>query len=314
MDIKTFIGNLKSQSVAETARDLLVGMFREEYTLKALGGNISARVLQNWYEKGLLPYEKSKGKYHHFNFIELIWLFIVEELRSFGMSLENIRRVKEQLFEEYDLDGFIAPLDKIGALDILRVFNNVEDKDVEAYNDWYDQYKRNIIVKPLEEYIPLKVTKLTDLYVLLVTHILLADRVFITISSKGDVTSYSAIEFNELSTDLGQDTKIILPLSKFFNKYLKDHRNLDFLSETGIINKNEAELLDKIHNGFYKEIKITFADTEIKDIKYKEEVKNTNYELLAKIIARKEYQDITIKTENGKIVYTAVEKKNKHKK
>lgn len=157
----------------------------------------------------------------------------------------------------------------------------------------------------------MKVAKLSELFMIINTIFDGTDRYFLTISSEGEVRDFSSSQFSDFANDLGQDIRIVLPLNKFFYKYVEDYRNLDFLSEIGLINKNEAELLTKVQQGQYDEIQIVFRDQKMKQANYKKEIKKSYYGLMAKIVAQKKYQDIVIKTENGDIVYAALVTKNK---
>lgn len=57
---------------------------------------IPHRVMNHWVEKGLLPdgVKKTDG-WRRFTSIEIAWLWIISSLRDFGMSLEDIARVKK---------------------------------------------------------------------------------------------------------------------------------------------------------------------------------------------------------------------------
>lgn len=61
----------------------------------------SARVLNHWINDGLIEVEEGKkNRIKHFKLVEKVWLNIIIEMREFGMSLENIHRVKKVLLNE----------------------------------------------------------------------------------------------------------------------------------------------------------------------------------------------------------------------
>jgi len=61
----------------------------------------SARVLNSWIEQGLLYVdENDKGKINRFTREEAIWLNLLNELRTFGVSLDKLKMLREELFKE----------------------------------------------------------------------------------------------------------------------------------------------------------------------------------------------------------------------
>ena len=59
---------------------------------------LSSRVLNHWYEVGILKDDRPDGKgWKKFSISELIWIKIVVKLRSFGLDLARIRKVKEEI-------------------------------------------------------------------------------------------------------------------------------------------------------------------------------------------------------------------------
>lgn len=60
--------------------------------------SISYRNINHWEEMGLLfDDENRKDGWRKFNIVEVVWLFIIKELREYGMSLEAIKKVKEAI-------------------------------------------------------------------------------------------------------------------------------------------------------------------------------------------------------------------------
>ena len=60
--------------------------------------NISSRVLNHWYEKGIITDDReNKKSWKKFSVSELVWIRIVLKLRHFGLDLKRINQVKEQI-------------------------------------------------------------------------------------------------------------------------------------------------------------------------------------------------------------------------
>lgn len=69
---------------------------------------LSSRVLNHWYETGIISDDRPNGKgWKKFSLSELVWVHIVFKLRSFGLNLEKIREVKNQI-DFYNSDNNLS--------------------------------------------------------------------------------------------------------------------------------------------------------------------------------------------------------------
>lgn len=67
---------------------------------------VSPRVLSNWIKKEVVHVDSSDmGKVNRFNRLESIWLNLVVDLRKFGLPLQALKYIREQLFN-YTIEGF----------------------------------------------------------------------------------------------------------------------------------------------------------------------------------------------------------------
>lgn len=59
---------------------------------------ISSRVLNNWYKKGLIDDNRKNRKgWSKFSISEILWINIIQRLRTFGIDLNQIKKIKESL-------------------------------------------------------------------------------------------------------------------------------------------------------------------------------------------------------------------------
>ena len=312
MKISAFVKSLNNLDYNKVPEKLLEKVFSKDYSLRALEIlEVKARTLQSWYDNNLLPYKVLKGKKHTFNFVQLIWMYIVHELRKFGLPLYKIRKVKEYLLEEYLMEDFIRPLDLVGAIDVLKTFNVYDEYKEVEFKSWFKQLKKGEYVDSLENLFKKEIPKVSILFVLLIELILGSEQFFLSIDQDGNVQEFSSGQAPKLSQSIGLSTKIVLPLNAFFYKYIEDYRNIDFLKEIGMINKIEADLLQLIHNGDYDTITIKFRDKKADVLELSKDLKYADMGRINNIVARKKYQDITIKTDKGNIRYANVTKKIK---
>lgn len=59
---------------------------------------LSSRVLNHWYQSGIITDDRIDNKgWKKFSFSEIVWIRIVIKLRKFGLDLQRIKKVKEQI-------------------------------------------------------------------------------------------------------------------------------------------------------------------------------------------------------------------------
>ena len=59
---------------------------------------LSSRVLNHWYQAGIIRDDRPNNKgWKKFSFSEIVWMRIVIKLRKFGLDLQRIKKVKEQI-------------------------------------------------------------------------------------------------------------------------------------------------------------------------------------------------------------------------
>lgn len=71
---------------------------------------ISYRQLNSWGQQGLLNGNREGREWRRFSIIDALWVKIIDELRSFGMSWEQIKVAKESLAFESKKCGVAMPL------------------------------------------------------------------------------------------------------------------------------------------------------------------------------------------------------------
>jgi len=60
--------------------------------------NISSRVLNHWYEMGIIDDDRLNGKgWKRLSMSEIVWIHIINKLRGFGLDLKRIKEVKNQI-------------------------------------------------------------------------------------------------------------------------------------------------------------------------------------------------------------------------
>src|SRR5438105_2733144 len=91
-EIKAYIAK---QAAGEWSPDLYL---EPRYTVKDTSQ--SYRSINHWSEMGLVGGMRFKDSgWRKFSFVELAWIEIISELRSFGLPIQSIQNLKEDLLD-----------------------------------------------------------------------------------------------------------------------------------------------------------------------------------------------------------------------
>jgi len=297
-----FIKAKKAQGEYINTSTLQERIKERKFTVKDIEADY--RWIDHWYAKGLLIGNYEERKWRKFNLVEYVWLKMILRMRAFNISLETIRSVKDTLDVDYtmgdfmknsdiDLMGIIpkfAPSGKETAAKIIlkdkEVLENIKHFSINLLELYimdiltlYSYY--SILINPNGEIIPIKYSYL-ELY---------SDKM----EFKNFITkSYASISITEILRDFILEKDIDL----------NNKRRLAILTE------EESLVLNAIRQDDLKSVVIKFDND--KKMNLLEEVRESKIDKaarLAELIMAKGYQDITIKTQDGQIVYCENKKK-----
>jgi DNA-binding transcriptional MerR regulator len=85
---------------------------------------LSSRLLNHWYESGIIKDDRPSGKgWKKFSISELVWIHIIRKLRRFGLDLATIKKVKDQI----DVYNKLDKISKCSLLDFhILVAANIQ--------------------------------------------------------------------------------------------------------------------------------------------------------------------------------------------
>ncbi len=272
------------------------------FTIQDIGVNY--RWLDHWYSKGLLLSSYEKHKWKKFNLIEYVWIKIILKIREFNMGLKTVAAVKELL--DFDFKG-----------DIL--FKNHEINFNEIVPHFAPSEKSQPVKMLLNDPEILKKIRearfnLLEMYIMEI--LLLGNCYSILINSDGTIIPLKHT-YLELFSDIEEFQNLIYGsyVSISITEILRD-----YILEKDVVIKNKKRLalltdeetivLNTIRQDDLKSVLIKFDNN--KKMSLLEEVREKKIDKalrLTELILSKGYQDITIKTQNGEIVYCENKKK-----
>ena len=265
-----------------------------KFKLSQLG--VAPRDATYWGSKGVLPDLLGEGSMRKYTIIQSVYLRLVIQLRTLGVSIETIKRFKEKLFDA-----------KIEVKDLVKTekFNQVIEKIAEAENN-SEEIIAYLSSDEFKDKIQGQNLYLFDLYVLHV--IVFKGSVSLIVNEKGEFIPYMVTMHDKLLADnpdyksFLQSPHYSLSVSEAYSGLVKDWKQEDFFEDISIVSKTEKRILIALREPGLKSVTIKFKDGEMDLL---EKVKESKVDLGSRfmdVICKNGYQTVTIKTRAGKIV------------
>jgi len=295
------------EAYLEDIKQVTAIMFEENFQLSDIG--LSAKIAFDWSNAGIYLRER-KSKYRRkYNGVEYVWLRLVKELREFGLPIQSILNFKDYMLSEMDLLEHYTSLFES---------EEIEDENWNVFiNDIKETFKTpdNFIsaVEKGKKKINLSNTKLS---VLLFSTILSKSNVHLAIAKDGNCMVFDESPMEDLFTSsiLMDQPYISFPLNHIVANFMgrEDLYELNLSEDESKLSEEEIKIIDLVRDGSINSLTVKFVDGEVNLIETEEiiDIKETKGRLVD-LIKKGSYQEISYKTERGKIV--SVKRKTKHK-
>jgi DNA-binding transcriptional MerR regulator len=269
--------------------DLKKEVFDKNFIPKDLG--ISSRALHNWSENNLLiDKERAYDMNHKFNFIELIWLLIIKELRVFGFPLKKIKTVKEFLVKEKTFAQF-------------KNWNTDEEIIEGICNIWIGvDIDRGLLKREISKSDVLnniKTRKFSALQFALYNYINDRTNSKILISNKGEAGFRVGDMSPRIADMLDRESYISIPVYKLVLNFIEDEKNFELIPHMGLLTATEFHILSVIRSGLFNSVTINFKKGKPIFLEAKRNVNIYKEARIAELLVRKDYEEIVIATLNG---------------
>jgi len=286
----------------------------EKY-LKSSDLKVSSRILNYWKKQDILleKYDEKKHDHLRFSFLDYVWFSIIREMRDYGLSLELIKNIKNELITSIPISYFL----EIGLLEYL--VQTLPENEKESFLEIiHDPKFQKEIKNELQNKLDADEIKFNLLNIFVTSAIISRMHVAIIINKKGEVYSYSLDHFDEFMND--RDCKnsflsshISISISSIIKEYLIDPK-FDLSSDKlFLLSSREAQIIELLRKEKLSSLTV-YLDDE-KNIKLIETTKKYNKidaeSRLLDFIIKDGYQTIELKTQAGKIVYCSNIKKIK---
>jgi hypothetical protein len=231
-----------------------------------------------------------------------MYLYILQDLRKIGFSINKLKKVKGTLLAKTDIMSLSSLLDKESLKLLKKHGYNTEileeflkqKQDIEYHIDEVPDFVKfpaalvSIILGVLQQKLDFR----------------------LIISMNGDVEA-------EVANSLGQVEKtisnaqphVVLPLFHYLYRFLSIKKYSELYVSYKLLDQQEMAILDHVRKGQYKEIKIKFNKKDSILLELTEERRIDNAARLQDVLLKGGYQDIELKTQKGVITYTTIKTK-----
>jgi len=277
--------------------ELLIEINEPRFHLKEI--KLKPKVLNDWTKAGLF-YKNDEKVWRKYSFTEMIWLKFIEELRYFGLTLKEIKTVKDEYHG-------INPVNIQKAIESYKrnKENNISESIARSYekltgnNSEDDTLYNNNVFGPFNQFIIFCICGI-------------ANPIFI--NSKQNMGFFTPGEIAKKNPSSDEKTKQVEKILFTDSHTLIYLRNIifEFLDNSGptiemgfyysILDKKEMDLIERIRSGNYTKMTISLEEEKIvltKGIKKNDELM---YKKLVQVLRKGEYVDIEFSARDGKII------------
>lgn len=255
--------------------------------------------IKNWERFDLLSeYDESdKGNWNKISYSEYVWLKIVEQLKDFGSSNEEILLLKNHLVSKFKVKDYILLFD--------QVKNTIGEKDFEVYSQLYNDLNQVDFNQNLNFNI---------LDILIVNIIYTGEQLSLFIRkddshyflpfSETMLKEYSNSGIRSLVDDFLNFPFYNIPISSYVSNFLSNKNEVKHNSFTMILTEQESKLLKIIRKNFQKikQLKVKYKTGNIELIEVTTIKKVALESKIINHIKKADYKKITIDIANGNIV------------
>jgi hypothetical protein len=268
---------------------------------------VTPRAFFHWKENGVVDYPGAidgKRERIRLNIFQYVWVMVCKYLRRFGVPLEVVRQVKNELFS--DAGASLASHSS-------EVLKKLSDKD--GISPEYTRLLRQLAPTLEEEY-----KKIEQQYKVFTTGIGIAvcavlffqKQVGILFSLDEEdadlrVFSYgSVVEYHELMEKYLARPHLIIPLREIVGDFFRNTKNEKYIEKFELLTTQERQIMQAVRKLEFEEL-IIKRNAETGQLKLErmksKDVKGEKAGEIIKMLGMSEYDEVTLKFRNGQHVY-----------
>lgn len=286
---------LKSRNYEKDFPQLEETLTEPRFLISELG--VSARDATYWDKQGILPETKGIGARRKYDLVQSIWIKLIQQLRSFGVPISLIKKVKDELlnfninltslFETPKVKEVIQAIIEAGGYDgkLEDIINSGNIKNL-LKDESIDLFKT--IIKSI---------------------VIFRKPISILVLKEGQIIPYAPEqhnyknEFNETIKEALNKPHISLSITTAYSELVQDWSSKPFFEEISLLSTKEIEIFNAIREPNLKSVKIKYSGGEIDLMEVVKNEKISTDKKFLEVISSNGFHTITVKSRNGNIVH-----------
>ncbi len=276
-------------------------LFSYNFVTKDVG--ISSRLINHWRSLGiLLEKEREFDQNYKFNFLEFMWLKTLIELRDLGLSMANIKTVKEILTKKDPIKRYLTLAEDLYSPEANKA---IEDF---IYNNFVGDsvLRENFILAPSDIIYIDKKFQYSQFELGIISFLKKRKENFIYIFPHGSAVCDihgNAKESEQYIPFFKSFSYITIPIYGLVKDFFDKDENLEFAIKSEIIDPIEGKILEIIREGKFDTITIEFNNGKPKFVVGEKNISIDEAARVREYIFSREYANISISIAGGNILY-----------
>ena len=297
-----FIELIKNKDEMEkTFKSYAQQLHERSLHIKEVG--ISGKLLNDWFDAGIVNKVEVIKKWRLFSLSEAIWIKFVAELRYFGVTLPQIKTIKENLCE-FNKELIDELTDAVKA-----VPNPKENESLDYIKIKFSELQHIPEVQLKSDYERIGLS-LFDV-IMIFTLVFDLELVFCFTKTTGSFVDYSNKVGRELGLNnldvyqkaIGKESFAVINMKSIYKEFFSNDRikqSEDFYF--GIVTQKEKELLEFIRSGNYSSVNIKVEEGIIKLTKVTKKDGDKLMQQIGRLLKKGDFKEITFLSRDGRIV------------
>jgi DNA-binding transcriptional MerR regulator len=266
-----------------------------KFTVTDVG--ISSRVMSYWANEGLLFEDYRQQKWRMLDLVSLVWMKVLVKMRSYGISFDTIRKMREDL-QPQDLMDYIW-----SSQELRETILALAESEKQAVPDLEKFLNDPDVREEVRNQLP------NFLKILILDAIIMKDHLALLVNQEGDFFPFKESFRNDYLAipEIRQfllGSYLTVSITEILIEFYKSHEPVFLNEEMKLITEEEEAVLTAIRQPGIKSVMVKLnSKGEFDLLETTRERKVDRAAKLYEIMLQDGYEDITIKTQIGEIVF-----------
>ena len=249
-------------SIAGTVKAIQFNrLFNGDPLLAVSDTGVHNRTIDTWdLKKLVITPRKNKGIHRRFNFLEFVWIKVLEDVQNIGVKSKVLKRTKKELFYHVD----------------YKIMKRLIRMDPELINSWPDTSHKTELLEIIKSGVKRKrASKQFNLFQLLVSEAIFnKEPVNLLIFADGGWLPLFNNDVSIFPIDLKEkilyQSHITISLTRIIRGFFAHPKAGLIINELSLFSSVELKILQIISSGEYDSIEITLPDDNVRKLEKSE--------------------------------------------